>query len=98
MEKIILEKTEIVNGIEFHLRTSMRSNGYEKITTIVSYSGTSLCSEGFQMETQYQGEESLKEHLDKVKTEMASLAESLTGWKTVIEKLEEEGYTQITYE
>jgi DNA-directed RNA polymerase specialized sigma54-like protein len=50
------------------------------------------------METQYQGEESLKEHLDKVKTEMASLAESLTGWKTVIEKLEEEGYTQVTYE
>jgi DNA-directed RNA polymerase specialized sigma54-like protein len=98
MEKIILKKTEIVNGIEFHLRTSMRSNGYKKITTIVSYSGTSLCSEGFQMETQYQGEESLKEHLNKVKTEMTSLAESLTGWKTVIEKLEEEGYTQVTYE
>ena len=98
MEKIILKKTEIVNGIEFHLRTSMRSNGYEKITTIVSYSGTSLCSEGFQMETQYQGEESLKEHLNKVKTEMVSLAESLTGWKTVIEKLEEEGYTQVITE
>ena len=98
MEKIILEKTEIVNGIEFHLRTSMRSNGYEKITTIVSYSGTSLCSEGFQMDTQYQGEESLKEHLNKVKTKMASLAESLTCWKTVIEKLKEEGYTQVITE
>jgi len=95
MEKIILEKTEIVNGIEFHLRTSMRSNGYKKITTMVSYPGTSLCSEGFQMDTQYQGEESLKEHLNKVKTKMASLAESLIGWKTVIEKLKEEGYTQV---
>jgi DNA-directed RNA polymerase specialized sigma54-like protein len=98
MEKIILKKTEIVNGIEFHLRTSMKSNGYKKITTIVSYPGTSNCSDGFQMETQYQGEESLKEHLDKVKTEMVSLAESLTGWKTVIEKLEEEGYTQVITE
>jgi len=29
---------------------------------------------------------------------MASLAESLTGWKTVIEKLEEEGYTQVITE
>ena len=46
MEKIILEKTEIVNGIEFQLRTSMSSNGYKKITTSVSYSGTSNCSNG----------------------------------------------------
>ena len=98
MEKIILEKTEIVNGIEFQLRTSMSSNGYKKITTSVSYSGTSNCSNGFEMGTQYQGEETLKEHLDKVKTEMVSVAESLNGWKTVIEKLEEEGYTQVITE
>ena len=50
------------------------------------------------MGTQYQGEENLKEHLDKVKTEMVSVAESLNGWKTVIEKLEEEGYTQVITE
>jgi hypothetical protein len=87
----ILRSKKIVNGIEFSLQMSMLNNGTNTITTICSY-GDGENGKGFQLTVNYEGEESLKLHLSKVQTKMESIAESLNGWKSVIEHLENEGF------
>jgi hypothetical protein len=87
----ILRSKKIVNGIESSLQMSMLNNGTNTITTICSY-GDGENGKGFQLTVNYEGEESLKLHLSKVQTKMESIAESLNGWKSVIEHLENEGF------
>ena len=87
----VLTSKKIVDGIEFSLRMSMVNNGTSTITTIGSY-GDGENGKGFQLSVNYEGEESLKLHLSKVQTKMESMAESLNGWKSVIEHLENEGF------
>ena len=87
----VLTSKKIVNGIEFRLEMSMINNGTSTITTICHY-GDGKNGKGFQLSVNYEGEESLKLHLSKVQTKMESIAESLNGWKSVIEHLENEGF------
>jgi hypothetical protein len=88
---IVLTSKKIVGGIEFHLEMSMINNGTSTITTICGY-GDGKNGKGFQTTANYEGEESLKLHLSKVQIKMESIAESLNGWKSVIEHLENEGF------
>jgi hypothetical protein len=90
----VLTSKKIVDGIEFSLRMSMVNNGTSTITTIGSY-GDGENGKGFQLSVNYEGEESLKLHLSKVQTKMESIAESLNGWKSVIEHLENEGFDVV---
>jgi hypothetical protein len=90
----VLTSKKIVDGIEFSLRMSMVNNGTSTITTIGSY-GDGENGKGFQLSVNYEGEESLKLHLSKVQTKMESMAESLNGWKSVIEHLENEGFDVV---
>ena len=90
----VLTSKKIVDGIEFSLRMSMVNNGTSTITTIGGY-GDGENGKGFQLSVNYEGEESLKLHLSKVQTKMESIAESLNGWKSVIEHLENEGFDVV---
>jgi hypothetical protein len=90
----VLTSKKIVNGIEFHLQMSMLNDGTNTITTICHY-GDGKNGKGFQTTSNYEGEESLKLHLSKVQTKMESIAESLNGWKSVIEHLENEGFAIV---
>jgi len=90
----VLTSKKIVDGIEFSLRMSMVNNGTSTITTIGSY-GDGENGKGFQLSVNYEGEESLKLHLSKVQTKMESIAESLNGWKSVIDHLENEGFDVV---
>jgi hypothetical protein len=94
MEKILIKK-ETVDGIEFSLRTVMYANGcWKTITTIVRYS-TAKSESGFEVNTLFEDEESVKIHLEKIKKQMKITAESYNGFKTVIEQLELEGHVLI---
>jgi hypothetical protein len=94
MSMTVLTSKKIVDGIEFSLQMSMLNNGASTITTICSY-GDGKNGKGFQLYVNYEGEESLKLHLSKVQTKMESIAESLNGWKSVIEHLENEGFEVV---
>jgi hypothetical protein len=94
---IVLRSKKLVNGIEFRLQMSMVNNGYNGITTIGSY-GDGENGKGFQLSVNYEGEESLKLHLSKVQTTMEYIAESLNGWGSVIEHLENEGFERVISE
>tara|TARA_R110000868_G_scaffold92689_1_gene257066 strand:- start:46 stop:345 length:300 start_codon:yes stop_codon:yes gene_type:complete len=80
-----------VDGIEFDLQTSMYTNGTTTIKTLCNYNYLNK-KNGFQINLHYEGQESLKMHLLNVENKIKCIAESINGWKTVSELLEQEGF------
>ncbi len=80
-----------VDGIEFFLETSMLTNGTTVITTLCNYNYLNTKT-GFRIKVHYEGEESVKVHLLNVENKIKCIAESINGWKTVSQYLEQEGF------
>ena len=84
---VILTSKKTISGIEFDLKIELFGNTIITIVNVVGKQGA-----GFQLNSDYKGLESVKSLLSNVYTRMEHIAESLNGWESVIEHLENEGF------
>lgn len=80
-ERITLAKIKYIRGVKFTVTTHLDT--MTSLCTIVE-----CVHKGFQIDSRYEGRESLRLHLEKVHREMHAVAEVFTGWKDTIKELE----------
>jgi hypothetical protein len=84
---VVLTSKKTISGIEFDLKIELFGNTIITIVNVVGKQGA-----GFQLNSDYKGLESVKSLLSNIHTRMEHIAESLNGWESVIEHLENEGF------
>jgi hypothetical protein len=82
-----LTSKKTIGGIEFDLKIELFGSMMMAVVNVVGKRGA-----GFQLNSSYKGLESVKSLLSNVHTRMEHIAESLNGWKSAIEHLENEGF------
>jgi hypothetical protein len=82
-----LTSKKTIGGIEFNLKIELFGSMMMAVVNVVGKQGA-----GFQLNSSYKGLESVKSLLSNVHTRMEHIAESLNGWKSAIEHLENEGF------
>jgi hypothetical protein len=86
----VLTNKKTVDGIEFNLKIDLFGSMMIAVVNVVGKQGT-----GFQLNSGYEGLESVKSLLSKIHTKMEHIAEGLNGWKSAIEHLENEGFEKV---
>jgi len=87
---VILTSKKTISGIEFDLKIELFGSMMKAVVNVVGKQGA-----GFQGNSDYKGLESVKSLLSNVYTRMEHIAESLNGWESVIEHLENEGFEVV---
>jgi len=97
MKSIKLKRIYITQGQKFEIITSL-TMGSQLITNIVEYEGISGKTIGFQIDSEYVNIEKLTENYNRIFEKCDSIAERLSGWKNVMDKLSEDGFEIIENE
>jgi len=97
MEDIKLKRVYITQGQKFEIISSL-SIASQSITNIIEYKGTSGQTTGFQINSEYVNIEKLTENYNRIFEKCDTIAERLSGWKNVIDKLSEDGFEIIENE
>jgi hypothetical protein len=87
---VVLTSKKTIIGVEFDLKIELFGNTIITNVNVVGKQGA-----GFQLNSDYKGLESVKSLLSNVHTRMEHIAESLNGWESAIELLENEGFKKV---
>jgi DNA repair ATPase RecN len=94
MEDITLKRVWTIEGHKFEITSYLKKYGLT-ITHIIKYEEKSGYASGFQMNHHYINLENLSENYDQIFEKCEAIAERLSGWKNVIDKLSEDGFEII---
>lgn len=95
MGYIKLKRSYISHGQKFEIITLLSSSN-QNITHIIKYGEKSgNLNNGFEMKHHYTNLEKLSENYNQIFEKCDVIAERLSGWKNVIDKLSEDGFEII---
>ena len=99
MEDITLKRVWTIEGHKFEITSSLKKHSLT-ITHIIKYEEKSehVSGCGFQMDHHYTNLEKLSENYDQIFEKCDAIAERLSGWKNVIDKLSQDGFEIIENE
>ena len=96
MEYIKLKRVYVTQGQNFEIISSLSTNS-QNIAHIIEYKGTSGKTAGFQINSEYVNIEKLTENYNRIFERCDAIAERLSGWENVIDKLSEDGFEIIEH-
>ena len=94
MGNIELKRSYTSHGQKFEI-TTLLSNRSQNIVHIIEYGEKSGNLSGFQINSEYVNIEKLTENYNHIFEKCDAIAERLSGWKNVIDKLSEDGFEII---
>lgn len=94
MEDIKLKIVWTIDGHKFEITSTLKKHSLT-ITHIIKYEEKSGYVSGFQMDHHYTNLEKLSENYDQIFEKCEAIAERLSGWENVIDKLSEDGFEII---